>query len=73
MSDTCARDTLVLDSSLKQHRTARRMGLFTTLQVSDSMRKVAEAVFDEVIMGDVLDIGDSAHLMKRYHTEKPHS
>lgn len=39
------------------------------------MRKVVEAVFDEVIMVDVLDSGDSAHLTltKRHPTEKHHS
>lgn len=75
MSDAYVKDVLVLDSSLKQHRTARRMGLLTTPQVSESMGQVVEAVFDEVIMLDVLDSGNSAHLtlMKRCHTEKPHS
>lgn len=55
MSDAYVNDALVLDLSLKQHRTARRMGLLSTLQVSNSMRKVVEAVFDEVIMLEVLD------------------
>nr|XP_048308567.1 glycogenin-1 isoform X2 [Myodes glareolus] len=43
------------------------MVVLITPQVSDSMRKILETVFDEVIMVDVLDSGDSAHLtlMKR--------
>ncbi|KAK2107306.1 Glycogenin-1 [Saguinus oedipus] len=53
---------LVLGSSLKQHRTTRRLVMLATLQVSDSMRKVLETVFDEVIMVDVLDNDNSAHL-----------
>ncbi|NP_001398104.1 glycogenin-1 isoform 6 [Mus musculus] len=66
-NDAYAKGALVLGSSLKQHRTTRRMVVLTSPQVSDSMRKVLETVFDDVIMVDVLDSGDSAHLtlMKR--------
>ncbi|GAB1287409.1 Glycogenin-1 [Apodemus speciosus] len=66
-NDAYAKGALVLGSSLKQHRTTRRMVVLTSPQVSDAMRKVLETVFDEVIMVDVLDSGDSAHLtlMKR--------
>uniref|UniRef100_A0A8C2NHW7 glycogenin glucosyltransferase n=1 Tax=Capra hircus TaxID=9925 RepID=A0A8C2NHW7_CAPHI len=58
---------LVLGLSLKQHRTTRKLVVLVTPQVSDSMRKTLETVFDEVIVVDVLDSGDSAHLtlMKR--------
>ncbi|KAM7133786.1 glycogenin-1 isoform 1-T1 [Molossus nigricans] len=61
-NDSYAKGALVLGSSLKQHRTTRRLAVLTTPQVSDSMRKVLETVFDEVILVDVLDSGDSAHL-----------
>uniref|UniRef100_A0A5F4WGE6 Glycogenin 1 n=1 Tax=Callithrix jacchus TaxID=9483 RepID=A0A5F4WGE6_CALJA len=66
-NDAYAKGALVLDSSPKQRRTTRKLVMFATPQVSDSMRKVLETVFDEVIMVDVLDSGDSAHLtlMKR--------
>ncbi|XP_073915357.1 glycogenin-1 isoform X4 [Castor canadensis] len=66
-NDAYAKGALVLGSSLKQHRTTRRLVVLATPQVSDAMRKVLETVFDEVIMVDVLDSGDSAHLtlMKR--------
>ncbi|CAO2613621.1 Gyg1 [Lemmus lemmus] len=66
-NDAYAKGALVLGSSLKQQRTTRRMVVLITPQVSDSMRKILETVFDEVIMVDVLDSGDSAHLtlMKR--------
>uniref|UniRef100_A0ABK0LRF4 glycogenin glucosyltransferase n=1 Tax=Rattus norvegicus TaxID=10116 RepID=A0ABK0LRF4_RAT len=66
-NDAYAKGALVLGSSLKQHRTTRRTVVLASPQVSDSMRKVLETVFDEVIMVDVLDSGDSAHLtlMKR--------
>ncbi|XP_008981942.1 glycogenin-1 isoform X5 [Callithrix jacchus] len=66
-NDAYAKGALVLGSSLKQHRTTRKLVVLATPQVSDSMRKVLETVFDEVIVVDVLDSGDSAHLtlMKR--------
>nr|KAF6378277.1 glycogenin 1 [Myotis myotis] len=66
-NDSYTKGALVLALSLKQHRTTRRLAVLATPQVSDSMRKVLETVFDEVIMVDVLDSGDSAHLtlMKR--------
>ncbi|XP_007471373.1 PREDICTED: glycogenin-1 isoform X3 [Lipotes vexillifer] len=66
-NDAYAKGALVLGSSLKQHRTTRRLAVLVTPQVSDSMRKTLETIFDEVIMVDVLDSGDSAHLtlMKR--------
>uniref|UniRef100_A0A2I2YS20 Glycogenin 1 n=1 Tax=Gorilla gorilla gorilla TaxID=9595 RepID=A0A2I2YS20_GORGO len=58
-NDAYTKGALVLGSSLKQHRTTRRLVMLATLQVSDSMRKVLETVFDEIIMVDVLDSGDS--------------
>ncbi|XP_028716732.1 glycogenin-1 isoform X1 [Peromyscus leucopus] len=66
-NDAYAKGALVLGSSLKQQRTTRRMVVLTTPQVSEPMRKVLETIFDEVVMVDVLDSGDSAHLtlMKR--------
>uniref|UniRef100_A0A8C6RTB9 glycogenin glucosyltransferase n=1 Tax=Nannospalax galili TaxID=1026970 RepID=A0A8C6RTB9_NANGA len=59
-NDAYAKGALVLGSSLKQHRTTRQL-------VSDSMRKALETVFDKVMMVNVLDSGNSAHLilMKR--------
>ncbi|KAB0339072.1 hypothetical protein FD754_024156 [Muntiacus muntjak] len=66
-NDSYAKGALVLGRSLQQHRTSRRLVALTTPQVSDAMRKTLETVFDEVIVVDVLDSGDSAHLtlMKR--------
>ncbi|KAL6040141.1 hypothetical protein STEG23_038035 [Scotinomys teguina] len=61
-NDAYAKGVLVLGSSLKQQRTTRRMDVLTTQLVSESMRKVLETIVDEVIMVDVLDSGDSAHL-----------
>ncbi|XP_058517162.1 LOW QUALITY PROTEIN: glycogenin-1-like [Ochotona princeps] len=64
-----AKGALVLGSSLKQHRTSRRLAVLTTPQVSDSMRKALEVVFDEVITVDILDSGDSAHLTLKKRPE----
>ncbi|XP_031813653.1 glycogenin-1 isoform X2 [Sarcophilus harrisii] len=66
-NDSYARGALVLGSSLKQHRTTKRLTVLITPQVSESMRKVLEKIFDEVILVDILDSRDSAHLtlMKR--------
>ncbi|KAL0614738.1 Glycogenin-1 [Plecturocebus cupreus] len=54
-------------SPLKQHRTTRRLVVLTTPKVSNSMRNVLETVFAKVIMLDILESSDSAHLtlMKR--------
>ncbi|XP_064021636.1 glycogenin-1 isoform X2 [Pogoniulus pusillus] len=66
-NDSYVKGALVLGSSLQQYRTTRKLTALITPQVSDPMRKVMEKVFDEVILVNVLDSGDSAHLalMKR--------
>ncbi|XP_049641310.1 glycogenin-1 isoform X2 [Suncus etruscus] len=66
-NDAYARGCLVLGSSLRQHGTTRKLVVLATPQLSEAMRKALETIFDEVIMVDVLDSGDSAHLtlMKR--------
>ncbi|XP_039768449.1 glycogenin-1 isoform X2 [Ornithorhynchus anatinus] len=66
-NDTYVKGALVLGSSLQHHRTTKKLTVLITPQVSDSMRKVLEKIYDEVILVDVLDSGDSAHLalMKR--------
>ncbi|XP_038039700.1 glycogenin-1 isoform X2 [Anas platyrhynchos] len=66
-NDSYVKGALVLGSSLQQHRTTRKLTALITPQVSDSMREVLEKVFHEVILVNILDSGDSAHLalMKR--------
>ncbi|XP_044526780.1 glycogenin-1 isoform X2 [Gracilinanus agilis] len=61
-NDSYAKGALVLGSSLKQHRTTKRLTVLITPQVSEPMRKVLEKIFDEVITVDILDSKDSAHL-----------
>ncbi|KGL92755.1 Glycogenin-1, partial [Charadrius vociferus] len=66
-NDSYVKGALVLGSSLQQYRTTRKLTALITPQVSNLMRRVLETVFDEVILVNVLDSGDSAHLalMKR--------
>ncbi|XP_043847666.1 glycogenin-1 isoform X2 [Dromiciops gliroides] len=61
-NDSYAKGALVLGSSLKKHRTTKTLTVLITPQVSESMRKVLKEIFDEVIMVDILDSRDSAHL-----------
>ncbi|XP_048718785.1 glycogenin-1 isoform X3 [Lepidochelys kempii] len=66
-NDSYVKGALVLGSSLQHHRTIKKLTVLITPHVSAPMRKVLEKVFDEVLLVDVLDSGDSAHLalMKR--------
>ncbi|XP_073482009.1 glycogenin-1 isoform X1 [Aquarana catesbeiana] len=61
-NDTYVKGALVLGSSLRRNSTTRRLCVLITPQVSDSMRKVLEKVYDVVQVVDVLDSEDSAHL-----------
>ncbi|XP_075426522.1 glycogenin-1 isoform X2 [Ascaphus truei] len=61
-NDRYVKGALVLGSSLRQYNTTRKLVVLITPQVSDSMRKVLDKVFDDVRVVDVLDSGDTAHL-----------
>ncbi|XP_053316889.1 glycogenin-1 [Spea bombifrons] len=61
-NDPYVKGALVLGSSLRNHNTTRKLVVLITPQVSDSMRKVLDKVFDVVRVVDVLDSEDSAHL-----------
>ncbi|KAM4693333.1 glycogenin-1 isoform 2-T2 [Discoglossus pictus] len=61
-NDQYVKGALVLGSSLRQYNTSRKLVALITPQVSDSMRKVLDKVFDVVRVVDVLDSEDSAHL-----------
>ncbi|NXJ09502.1 GLYG protein, partial [Odontophorus gujanensis] len=61
-NDSYVKGALVLGSSLQQSGTTRKLTALITPQVSDSMRNALEKVFDEVILVNILDSGDSAHL-----------
>ncbi|XP_053166874.1 glycogenin-1 isoform X2 [Hemicordylus capensis] len=61
-NDSYVKGALVLGSSLRNHRTTKKLTVLITPHVSDPMRKVLEKVFDEVKPVNVLDSGDSAHL-----------
>lgn len=61
-NDPYVKGALVLGSSLRRFHTTRKLVVLITPQVSESMKKVLEKVYDEVKVVDVLDSGDSAHL-----------
>ncbi|XP_077146943.1 glycogenin-1 [Ranitomeya variabilis] len=60
-NDSYGKGALVLGSSLRKH-TSHKLAVLITPQVSDSMRKVLDKVYDDVRVVDVLDSKDSAHL-----------
>ncbi|XP_067851116.1 glycogenin-1-like isoform X1 [Heptranchias perlo] len=61
-NDLYGKGALVLGTSLRNHKTTRQLVILITPQVSNNMRTVLGRVFDEVILVDVLDSKDSAHL-----------
>ncbi|XP_051873459.1 glycogenin-1a isoform X2 [Pristis pectinata] len=61
-NDLYGKGALVLGTSLRNHKTTRKLVILLTPQVSNNIRSVLERVFDEVILVDVLDSKDSAHL-----------
>ncbi|XP_072897664.1 glycogenin-1-like isoform X2 [Hemitrygon akajei] len=61
-NDLYGKGALVLGTSLRNHKTTRKLVILVTPQVTDNMRSVLQRVFDEVIVVDVLDSKDSAHL-----------
>ncbi|XP_056420813.1 glycogenin-1 isoform X2 [Hyla sarda] len=60
-NDSYAKGALVLGSSL-QKNTSKKLVVLITPQVSESMRRVLDKVYDVVRVVDVLDSEDSAHL-----------
>ncbi|XP_038839930.1 glycogenin-1-like isoform X1 [Salvelinus namaycush] len=66
-NDNYARGAMVLGKSLRNHKTTRKLVVMIGPQVSDPCKGVLHKIFDEVLLVDVLDSGDSAHLalMKR--------
>ncbi|KAM9416584.1 glycogenin-1-like isoform 2-T4 [Salvelinus alpinus] len=66
-NDNYARGAMVLGKSLRNHKTTRKLVVMIGPHVSDPCKGVLHKIFDEVLLVDVLDSGDSAHLalMKR--------
>ncbi|XP_078420373.1 glycogenin-1-like [Cetorhinus maximus] len=61
-NDLYGKGALVLGTSLRNHKTTRQMVVLVSPQVSNDMRELLGRTFDEVILVDVLDSKDSAHL-----------
>ncbi|XP_071025960.1 glycogenin-1-like isoform X3 [Oncorhynchus clarkii lewisi] len=66
-NDNYARGAMVLGKSLRNHQTTRKLVVMIGPHVSDPCKGVLLKIFDEVLLVDVLDSGDAAHLdlMKR--------
>nr|XP_014346185.1 PREDICTED: glycogenin-2 isoform X1 [Latimeria chalumnae] len=66
-NDVYCQGALVLEQSLRAHKTSRQLAILITPDVSSGYRTVLHAVFDEVVEVNMLDSKDTAHLalMKR--------
>ncbi|XP_078061600.1 glycogenin-1a isoform X2 [Mustelus asterias] len=61
-NDLYGKGALVLGTSLRNHKTTRQLVVLVSPQVSNNMRAVLGKIFDEVVLVNVLDSKDSAHL-----------
>ncbi|XP_061750126.1 glycogenin-1a isoform X1 [Nerophis ophidion] len=66
-NDNYARGAMVLGQSLRERHTAKKLVVLIGPHVAEPCREVLRAIFDEVLLVDVMDSGDAAHLalMKR--------
>ncbi|KAF4087784.1 hypothetical protein AMELA_G00074610 [Ameiurus melas] len=66
-NDKYAKGAMVLGKSLRNHKTSKKLVVLIGAQVSEPSRAVLQTLYDEVRLVDVLDSGDTAHLvmMKR--------
>ncbi|XP_035513364.1 glycogenin-1b isoform X2 [Morone saxatilis] len=66
-NDNYARGAMVLGKCLRNHNTTKKLVALIGPQVSEPCQSVLKRIFDEVRVVDVLDSGDTAHLvmMKR--------
>ncbi|KAI4876479.1 hypothetical protein NFI96_018603 [Prochilodus magdalenae] len=61
-TDAYCKGTLVVGKCLRRHGTTRKLVVMISTCISREMRVSLEEVFDEVLVVDVLDSRDSAHL-----------
>ncbi|XP_050980891.1 glycogenin-2 isoform X1 [Labeo rohita] len=61
-TDAYSMGCIVVGKSLRRHGTSRKLVVMVSPNVSRAARLALEYVFDEVVMVDVLDSGDKAHL-----------
>ncbi|XP_072313973.1 glycogenin-1a isoform X2 [Eucyclogobius newberryi] len=66
-SDCYAKGAMVLGQSLRNHLTTRKLVALVGAHVTECCIKAMKSIFDEVLVVDVMDSGDSANLalMKR--------
>ncbi|XP_007900641.1 glycogenin-1a isoform X1 [Callorhinchus milii] len=61
-NDLYGKGALVLGCSLRNHKTSRQLVILITPHVSNNMRAALGRIFDEVLIVNVMDSQDSAHL-----------
>ncbi|XP_068558422.1 glycogenin-1a isoform X2 [Cebidichthys violaceus] len=66
-NDSYAKGAMVLGQSLLNHNTTRKLVALVGPHVAEPCRDALHSIFDEVLVVDVMDSGDTAHLslMKR--------
>ncbi|KAM7403383.1 hypothetical protein PAMA_004029 [Pampus argenteus] len=66
-NDSYAKGAMVLGQSLRNHNTTKQLVVLLGPHVAEPCRDALRSIFDEVIVVDVMDSGDAAHLslMKR--------
>ncbi|XP_059209514.1 glycogenin-1-like isoform X1 [Centropristis striata] len=66
-NDNYAKGAMVLGQSLRNHNTTRKLVALVGPHVAQPSRDALSSIYDEVVVVDVMDSGDSAHLsmMKR--------
>ncbi|XP_028833998.1 glycogenin-1a [Denticeps clupeoides] len=66
-NDSYAKGAMVLGKSLRSNHTSRKLAVLIGPHVTEPTRAVLRKIYDEVVMVDVMDSGDTAHLalMKR--------
>ncbi|XP_012683360.1 glycogenin-1a [Clupea harengus] len=66
-NDNYAKGAMVLGQSLRNHKTSRKLVVLIGPHVAEPTRAVLHKLYDEVVLVDVLDSGDTANLalMKR--------
>ncbi|XP_054470519.1 glycogenin-1-like isoform X2 [Anoplopoma fimbria] len=66
-NDSYAKGAMVLGQSLLNHNTTRKLVALVGPHVAEPCREALSSIFDEVLVVDVMDSGDAAHLslMKR--------
>ncbi|XP_034051469.1 glycogenin-1-like isoform X2 [Thalassophryne amazonica] len=61
-NDSYAKGAMVLGQSLRNHSTTRKLVILIGPSISEPCRDVLRSIFDEVLVVDIMDSEDTAHL-----------